>query len=164
RAVVRKRPAVRRTPPVPGRDHPPCCLVSRLHVRSGDFLRARQQVPRPGRSSPHGGNGRAERVGVLPVSAMTYDHQQIGAAAARRARRLPHSLMMSVAGVVARCGSFDRAASRQTILQCVPTPTFRDATAEFIDLWYTVAGGVGAEAVAMALVTAASCELYHRHE
>lgn len=98
------------------------------------------------------------------MKAMTHEHQQIGAAAARLADRLPYSLMVSVAGAVARYGSFDRVAARQAILQCVPTPDFRDATAEFIDLWHTAAGGVGAEAVAVALVTAAKCEHDHRHE
>jgi phosphatidylserine/phosphatidylglycerophosphate/cardiolipin synthase-like enzyme len=95
---------------------------------------------------------------------MTHEHQQIGAAAARLADRLPHSLMVCVAEAVARHGGLDRAAARQTILQCVPTPDFRDAAAEFIDHWHSTAGGVGAEAVALALVTAAQCEHDHRHE
>jgi len=95
---------------------------------------------------------------------MTHEHHQIGAGAARLAARLPRSLVVSVADAVARYGSLDRAAARQTILQCLPTPDFRDATAEFIDLWHATAGGVGAEAVAVALVTAATCEHAHRHD
>jgi phosphatidylserine/phosphatidylglycerophosphate/cardiolipin synthase-like enzyme len=95
---------------------------------------------------------------------MIHEHQQIGAAAARLAARLPHSLTVCVAEAVARHGSLDRAAARQTILQCVPTPDFRDAAAEFIDNWYSTTGGVGAEAVALALVTAAQCEHDHRLE
>lgn len=41
---------------------------------------------------------------------------------------------------------------------------FRDATADFLDLWHSNAASVGAEAVAVALVTAAKSELAHRHE
>lgn len=95
---------------------------------------------------------------------MIHEHQQIGAAAARLADRLPHSLMVSVAEAVIRYGSLEPAAARRAILQCVPTPDFRDVTAEFLDLWRSVAGGVGSEAVAVALVTAAKCEHDHRHE
>ncbi len=95
---------------------------------------------------------------------MTHEHQQIGVAAARLAHSLPHSLMVCVAEAVARCDDLERAVARQTILQCVPTPAFRDATAEFLKLWHSKAGGVGAEAVAVALVTAATCEHDHRQD
>ncbi len=95
---------------------------------------------------------------------MTHEHQQIGAAAAWLADRLPHSVLAAVAGAVALHGSLDRQHSRQLILQGVPTPEFRDATAEFIDCWHSTAGSVGAEAVAVALVTAAKCEQDHRYE
>jgi phosphatidylserine/phosphatidylglycerophosphate/cardiolipin synthase-like enzyme len=98
------------------------------------------------------------------VRAMIHEHQQIGAAAARLAGRLPHSLMVCVAEAVAQHGSLESAAARRAILHCVPTPDFRDATAEFLHLWHTKAGSVGAEAVAVALVTAAQCEHDHRHE
>ena len=93
---------------------------------------------------------------------MNQEHHQIGAAAARLADRLPHSVMMALAAAVARHGTLERAASRQAILQSLPTPDFRDVTADFLDLWHTGAGGVGAEAVAVALVTAANSELDHR--
>lgn len=98
------------------------------------------------------------------MRAMTHEHQQIGAAAARLADRLPYSLMVCVAEAAARYGNLDGAAARQMILQSVPTPDFRDATGEFIDLWHATAGGVGTEAVAVALVTAAKCEHDHQHE
>ena len=94
---------------------------------------------------------------------MTHEHHRIGAGAARLAARLPHSLAVGVADAVARYGSLDRATARQAILHHLPTPDFREATAEFIDLWHATAGGVGAEAVAVALVTAAECEHAHRH-
>jgi phosphatidylserine/phosphatidylglycerophosphate/cardiolipin synthase-like enzyme len=95
---------------------------------------------------------------------MNHDHHQIGAAAARLADRLPHPVIIAVAEAVALHGSLDRPAARQAILQSLPTPDFRDATADFLDLWHFSAGGVGAEAVAVALVTAARCELDHRHD
>jgi len=95
---------------------------------------------------------------------MSHEHQQLGAAAARLAGRLPYTLMVSVAEAVARYGELEPGTARRAILQCVPTPDFRDATAEFLDHWHTFAGEVGAEAVAMALLTAAKCELDHRCE
>jgi phosphatidylserine/phosphatidylglycerophosphate/cardiolipin synthase-like enzyme len=95
---------------------------------------------------------------------MTHEHHQLGAAAARLADRLPHSVMVCVAEAVAQHGNLDPAAACRSILQSVPTPDFRDATAEFLDLWHSGAGGVGAEAVAVALVTAAKCEHDHRNE
>ena len=95
---------------------------------------------------------------------MSHEHQQIGAAAARLADRLPYSLMVCVAEAIAQHGSLEPAAARRSILHCVPTPDFRDATADFIDLWHSTACGLGAEAVAVALVTAARCEHNHRHE
>lgn len=95
---------------------------------------------------------------------MIHEHQQIGAAAARLADRLPHSLMLCLAEAVAQHGNLEPAAASRLILQCVPTADFRDATAEFLDLWHFSAASVGAEAVAVALVTAAKCEHDHRHE
>lgn len=95
---------------------------------------------------------------------MNQDHHQIGAAATRLADRLPHSVMISVAGAVSQNGHLDLAAARHSILHCVPMPDFRDATADFLDHWHTHAPSVGAEAVAVALVTAAKSEHDHRHE
>lgn len=46
----------------------------------------------------------------------------------------------------------------------MPTPDFRDATAEFIALWHTSANGVGAEAVAVVPVTKTKCEHGHRYK
>ena len=94
---------------------------------------------------------------------MTHEHHQIAAAAARLSARLPHSVMVVVAGAVALYGDTDWRVARQSILQSVPTPDFRDATADFLDLWHSCAGGVGAEAVAVALLTAAESERDHRH-
>jgi len=94
---------------------------------------------------------------------MNHEHHEIGAAA-RLADSLPHSVMVAVAEAAAQHGNLGPAAARQAILQCVPTPDFRDATAEFLYLWHSSAGSVGAEAVAVALMTAAKCEHDHRQE
>ena len=95
---------------------------------------------------------------------MTHEHHLIGAAAAKLADRLPHSVVNVVAGAVSLHGGMDRSAARQAILQSLPMPDFRDATADFLDHWHTHAASVGAEAVAVALVTAAKSEHHHRHE
>jgi phosphatidylserine/phosphatidylglycerophosphate/cardiolipin synthase-like enzyme len=95
---------------------------------------------------------------------MTDAHQQIAAAAARLADRLPYTLMVTVAEAVAQHADLDPAVARRTILHCVPTPDFRDATAEFLEHWHTTAAGLGPEVVAVALVTAAKCEHEHRQE
>lgn len=96
---------------------------------------------------------------------MNHEHHQLGAAAARLADRLPYSVMLAVSGGVTQHRSLAEPAARQAILQSLPTPDFRDATADFLDQWRSRAASVGAEAVAVALVTAAKSELDHRqHE
>jgi phosphatidylserine/phosphatidylglycerophosphate/cardiolipin synthase-like enzyme len=95
---------------------------------------------------------------------MNDEHHQIGVAATRLADRLPHWVMLAVAGFVEQYGGLDRASARQAILQSLPTPDFREATACFLDHWHSRAGSVGAEAVAVALITAAQSEQGHREE
>jgi hypothetical protein len=95
---------------------------------------------------------------------MNDEYHQIGAASARLADRLPHSVMVAVADAVAQNGGLGRATARQAILQSLPTPNFRDSTADFIDRWQSHAASVGSEAVAVALLTAAKSEHDHRHE
>lgn len=65
--------------------------------------------------------------------------------------------MISLAGAVSLHGGGDR----QAILQSLPTPDFRDATADFLNHWHS---SVGAEAVVVALLTAAKSELDHRQK
>ena len=72
--------------------------------------------------------------------------------------------VVAVAEAVSQHGGLARPAARQAILQSLPTPDFRDATADFIDLWHSLAVSVGTEAVAVALLTAAKSEHDHRHE
>ncbi len=93
---------------------------------------------------------------------MNGEHYQLGAAAARLADRLPYSVMIAVADAVVQHGGKDRFVSRQAILESLPTADFRDATADFLDQWHSGASGIGSDAVALALVTAAKSELDHR--
>jgi phosphatidylserine/phosphatidylglycerophosphate/cardiolipin synthase-like enzyme len=95
---------------------------------------------------------------------MKEGHHQIGAAAVQLADRLPHSVMIAVAGAVVQHGGLERSTARQAILQSLPTPDFREATADFFDQWQTRASGVGPEAVAIALLTAAKSEQNHHQE
>lgn len=95
---------------------------------------------------------------------MHHEHHQIGTAAAKLADRLPYSMMLVVANSVSLNGGKEPSVARQAILQSLPTPDFRDVTAVFIDKWQKHATSVGAEAVAVALVTAAKCEHDHRNE
>jgi phosphatidylserine/phosphatidylglycerophosphate/cardiolipin synthase-like enzyme len=95
---------------------------------------------------------------------MSHQYHSIAVAAARLADRLPHSVMVSVASALVRHGGLDRTVARQAILQSLPTADFRDATADFVDEWHSVAAGVGVEAAAVALLTAAQSERDHRQE
>ncbi len=74
------------------------------------------------------------------------------------AQRLPYSVLVGVADVVAQSGGVSCPARRLTILESLASPDFRDATAAFIDLWESCEGGVGPEAAAVALYAAAENE------
>jgi phosphatidylserine/phosphatidylglycerophosphate/cardiolipin synthase-like enzyme len=95
---------------------------------------------------------------------MNLEHREIGAAAARLAGRLPHSVTLAVAEAVAQHGHLNPSSARQAILQCLPTPDFRDMTADFLDDWHRRAANLGAQAAAVALVTAAHSEHNHRQQ
>jgi len=95
---------------------------------------------------------------------MDQEHYRIAVAATQLAERLPQSVIIAVAELVAMQGGLERNAARQAILRDLPTPDFRDATVDFLDLWHSTASGVGAEAVAVALVTAARSEHEHRQK
>jgi phosphatidylserine/phosphatidylglycerophosphate/cardiolipin synthase-like enzyme len=95
---------------------------------------------------------------------MNHEHHQISLAAAKIADRLPYSVMISIASAISSNGNLDRSHLRQVVLQAVPTAQFRDAAAGFIDKWFNHAPMVGNEAVALALVTAATSEHDHKTE
>src|SRR5262245_18908418 len=77
--------------------------------------------------------------GHFSSDSMVFEHHQIGAAAARLADRLPHSVLITLAEAVAKNGGRDWRHARQAILQILPTPDFRDATSQFLDVWYLCA-------------------------
>lgn len=95
---------------------------------------------------------------------MNHEHHQIGEAATRLADRLPHSVMIALAESVSQHGGVENPSARQAILQSLPTPDFRDVTADFLDQWYIGSANVRADAVAIALLTAARSEHEHRNE
>lgn len=95
---------------------------------------------------------------------MNHEHYQIGAAAVALADRLPHAVMSAVADAVLHSAGLDHPAVRDLVLQVVPTPDFRDATADFLDMWQTRAVSVSSEAVTTALLTAANSEHDHRRQ
>ena len=95
---------------------------------------------------------------------MNHEHHRVGEAAARLATQLPQEVMLAVAAAVAQVGGLPWPHLRQRILQGIPTLAFREATGAFLDDWQRLAGGVSAEGVAVALVTAARCEQQHRQQ
>lgn len=94
---------------------------------------------------------------------MNHEYHNIGTAAALLASRLPYSVVNFVANSVLLHRNLDRAVARQFILQSLPTPDFRDATAAFLNHWHEHGVSVGAEAVVASLVTAAKSENDHRN-
>ncbi len=95
---------------------------------------------------------------------MVNERQAISLAAARLADRLPYAVMLSISNSLSSLAYADQASIRHTILQGIPTPEFRDFTADFLDDWFRFASHVSAEAVAIAVMTAAQCEQDHRNE
>ena len=95
---------------------------------------------------------------------MRTEHHLIATAAAKLADQLPYSVMLSLGVAVEQYGAMEHSSARMLILQSLPTPDFRDATADFLKTWHSDAGTLSAEAVAVALVTAAKGEHDHRHE
>jgi phosphatidylserine/phosphatidylglycerophosphate/cardiolipin synthase-like enzyme len=90
--------------------------------------------------------------------------QEIAEAATYLADKLPYSIMVLLAASVRQYGAKEWPQRRQGILQTLPTPAFRDATADFLDHWHLRSASVGYEAVAAAVLTAAKGEVAHRTE
>ncbi len=84
--------------------------------------------------------------------------------ATQLANRLPYTVMVAFADVVAQHGGIDWQAARTTILQSLPTADFRDAATDFLYHWRSSASSLPPQAVAAALVTAAQAELSHRQQ
>ncbi|HEX4142958.1 MAG TPA: DISARM system phospholipase D-like protein DrmC [Pirellulales bacterium] len=95
---------------------------------------------------------------------MNPEYYQIGEAAAKLAVRLPHSVMLAIADTVKLFGGLEFPIARSVVLESLPTPDFREAAADFLDVWHLHAENVREEAIAVALVTAAKSEHGHRNE
>ena len=98
---------------------------------------------------------------------MNDEYHQIGAAATRLAGRLPHAVMIAVAGLIDQHGGSERSSARQAVLQGIPhLPDFRDARPpDFLDSWLcSCECGVGRRRWPSPCVTAAQAEHDDRGE
>jgi len=89
-------------------------------------------------------------------------HHEIAASAANLADVLPFPVMQVLAEAVAACEPADWPNARNQILQRLAHPHYRKLTADFLDGWRASDPHLSAEAVAMALLTAAHAEEVHR--
>jgi len=92
---------------------------------------------------------------------MNSQHHQISIAASTLSARLPYSVMMLLAGAVAQYSHLSQELARISTLQTLPTPSFRDATAEFLNHWRQYAPDIGSEAICLAIITAARVNDLH---
>jgi cardiolipin synthase len=87
------------------------------------------------------------------------DLQELAAGARKLAERLPHAVMVALSRSIAQNGGGASSTARQIILQGLPTAEFREATADFLDLWGVRASRVGPETVGLALLVATESRL-----
>jgi phosphatidylserine/phosphatidylglycerophosphate/cardiolipin synthase-like enzyme len=92
------------------------------------------------------------------------DLHRIATAATELADRLPNSVMVILASAVAQHGHLGWPTAQQAILAALPTPDFRNAASNFLDIWRFHAAGVGPDAAAIALLAVAESDLAHRLE
>lgn len=90
--------------------------------------------------------------------------ERLAEAATRLAERLPQSVMTGLAAGVMRHGHMTQPEAKEAILLELPTPDFRDAAADFLDLYAGTASALTSDAVASALVTAAVAATAHRQD
>lgn len=86
---------------------------------------------------------------------MRPDYALISGEARRLAETLPAPTLLQLAEAIAGCDISNWQAARARILDCVPHHLYRTLTAAFLDCWHSDAECVPADAVAMALLTAA---------
>ena len=95
---------------------------------------------------------------------MVSDLVRIAQAATRLAERLPKKVVIALAESVIRHDLMAYPEAKAAILQALPTPDFRDVSGDFLDLCAASAGGLTPEAVASALVTAATADAVYRQQ
>jgi phosphatidylserine/phosphatidylglycerophosphate/cardiolipin synthase-like enzyme len=93
---------------------------------------------------------------------MTAGQQDIAAFAGKLAAILPFPVMQLLAEAVTACPPNDWPAARNQVVQCLAHPHYRSLAADFLDAWRASEPQLPAQAVAMALFTAAHAEDTHR--
>jgi len=89
-------------------------------------------------------------------------HHEIAASAANLADVLPFPVMQVLAEAIGICRPADWPSARNQVLQRLAHPHYRKLAGDFLDDWRTSDPRLSAEAVAMALLTAAHAEEMHR--
>jgi phosphatidylserine/phosphatidylglycerophosphate/cardiolipin synthase-like enzyme len=93
---------------------------------------------------------------------MTAGQQDIATCAGKLAAILPFPVMQLLAEAVATCQPNDWPIARNQIVQGLSHPHYRSLAADFLDTWRAIEPQLPAQAVAMALLTAAHAEEAHR--
>jgi phosphatidylserine/phosphatidylglycerophosphate/cardiolipin synthase-like enzyme len=93
---------------------------------------------------------------------VTAGQQDIAASAGNVAGILPFPVMQLLAEAVATCQPDDWPAARNQIIQCLAHPHYRRLAADFLDTWRASDPHLSAQAIAMALLTAAHAQESHR--
>lgn len=89
---------------------------------------------------------------------MDGSHRAIAEAANRLAGQLPVTLLRSLAGVIASTDPAAWPTVPARVSSAIPHPHYRTLALDFLGTWRTEASGVGAESVALALLTAAQAQ------
>jgi phosphatidylserine/phosphatidylglycerophosphate/cardiolipin synthase-like enzyme len=93
---------------------------------------------------------------------MTTGQQDIATCAGKLAAILPFPVMQLLAEAVATCQPNDWPTARNQVVQCLSHPYYRSLAADFLDSWRASEPQLPAQAVVMALLTAAHAEETHR--
>lgn len=93
---------------------------------------------------------------------MTAGQQDIATCAGKLAAILPFPVMQLLAEAVATCQPSDWPTARNQVVPCLSHPHYRSLAADFLDAWRASEPQLPAQAVAMALLTAAHTEETHR--
>jgi len=93
---------------------------------------------------------------------LTAGQHEIATSASRLATILPFPVMQSLAEALTTCQFLDGSADCPRVVQCLAHPHYRSLATDFLDAWQANSPQLSAQAVAMALLTAAHAEESHR--
>ena len=93
---------------------------------------------------------------------LTAGQHEIATSAGNLANVLPFPVMQLLAEAVATCQPDDWPTERNRVVKCLSHPHYRSLAADFLDAWRASEPQLPAQAVAMALLTAAHAEEMHR--